>query len=430
MKNLSLTSDTPARIPGRDTSVEFISDILTDRPLDRSGIGHALSSLRKHLGMAVAYVSEFQGNETVFREVDAPGLEAMIKPGDRRSLDDVYCRHILEGRLPELIPDTSRNAFAQTLPITHDSGIGAHMSVPVRLEDGSVYGMFCCLNFSPDPSLNERDLQMMRLFADLTARQLGGEVIAKRAAAEKYARVADILREQAFRIVFQPIWDFAEDRPLGFEALCRFNPEPYRTPDIWFAEADQVGLGPDMELAAITAALTAGAVLPMRCYISVNASAELIISGRLVLVLAAHAGRRVVVEVTEHAPVADYPRLLSECDRLREAGARIAVDDAGAGYAGLQHILQLRPDMIKLDIALVRAIDRDMARRALVSALMFFAQETGALMVAEGIETQAELDILRQLGVHCGQGYLFSRPLPVEAAVAMLAAPATLRRAG
>jgi len=410
--------------------VDFINDMLTERPVERSNIGHALSSLRKHLGMAVAYVSEFQGDETVFREVDAPGLEAVIKPGDRRSLDDVYCRHILAGRLPELIPDTGQNAFAQTLPITHDSHIGAHMSVPVRMEDGSVYGMFCCLNFSPDPSLNDRDLQMMRVFADLTARQLGEEAAARRAAEEKRGRVAAMLRDQGFRMVFQPIWDFAEDRPMGFEALCRFSAEPYRSPDIWFTEADEVGLGRDMELAAIEEALSAGAVLPPQCYISVNASPALILGGGLVAALARHPGRRVVVEVTEHAPVTDYPKLLWECARLREVGARIAVDDAGAGYAGLQHILQLRPDMIKLDIALVRAIDTDTARRALVSALMFFAEETGCLMVAEGIETQAELDILRRLGVHCGQGYLFSRPLAIEAAMALLAGPAALRRAG
>ncbi len=410
--------------------MEFINEVLSDRSVSRGNITHALSSMRKHLGMAVAYVSEFQGEELVFRDVDAPGLEALVKPGDRMPVGDAYCRHVLEGRLPELIPDTGQNDFAQSLPITAKAQIGSHVSVPVRLQDGSVYGMFCCLNLAPDPSLNLRDLQMMRVFADLTARQLDEEGAVLRVAEDKRARVADVLREQAFRMVFQPIWDFAEDRPLGFEALCRFNAEPYRTPDIWFAEAEAVGLGPDMELAAIEVALTAGAVLPPHCYISVNASPALVLSGRLIPVLARHPGRRVVVEVTEHAPVTNYPKLLWEIARLREAGARIAVDDAGAGYAGLQHILQLRPDMIKLDIALVRAIDTDMARRSLVSALMFFAQETGCLMVAEGIETQAELEILRQLGVHCGQGYLFSRPLPVEAAVAVANGPAAIRRAG
>lgn len=410
--------------------MDFMANVLAEQPVGRSNIGHALSSLRKHLGMAVAYVSEFDGNDSVFRDVDAPGLEAVIKTGDRRSLDDVYCRHILAGRLPELIPDTSRNAFAQTLPITHDSHIGAHMSVPVTMEDGSVYGMFCCLNFSPDPSLNERDLQMMRVFADLTARQLGEEAAVKRAGAEKRDRVSAVLRDQAFRMVFQPIWDFSENRPLGFEALCRFSAEPYRTPDIWFAEAEEVGLGLEMELAAIEAALVAGDALPQRCYVSVNASPELILSGRIAAVLKRHPRRRVVVEVTEHAPVRDYDKLLRECARLREAGARIAVDDAGAGYAGLQHILRLRPDLIKLDIALVRAIDTDAARRSLVSALIFFAEETGCLMVAEGIETQAELEILRKLGVHSGQGYLFSRPLPIDAAVAMVEEPGAMRRAG
>ena len=132
-------------------------------------VKRSLQAIRAHLGMEVAYVSEFVGNQTVFREVDAPGLEAMIKVGDSQSLDDVYCRHILEGRLPQLIADTSTEPLAMAMPITHAVPIGKHMSVPIRLPDGSVHGMFCCLGFKSDHSLRQRDLQMMRVFADLAA---------------------------------------------------------------------------------------------------------------------------------------------------------------------------------------------------------------------------------------------------------------------
>ena len=120
--------------------------------------------------MEIAYISEFVENESVFRTVDAPGLEAMIKPGDKRSLDDVYCRHILAGRLPEVMPDTADFPLAAAMPITQAVPIGAHVSVPVRLKDGSVYGMFCCLSPQANRSLNGRDLQVMRAFADLAAR--------------------------------------------------------------------------------------------------------------------------------------------------------------------------------------------------------------------------------------------------------------------
>lgn len=109
----------------------------------------SLEAVRRHLGMDAAYLSEFVGEETVFREVDAPGLEALIKVGDAMPLEQVYCRHILAGRLPELIPDAGANSFAAGLPITANVPIGSHVSVPIRRADGDVYGMFCFLSAAP-----------------------------------------------------------------------------------------------------------------------------------------------------------------------------------------------------------------------------------------------------------------------------------------
>lgn len=398
---------------------------------DREAIRHALASVRAHMGMEVAYISEFVGDQSVFREVDAPGLEDKIKPGDSRALDDVYCRHILEGRLPELIPDTSQNDFAMGLPITANEHIGAHASVPIRLEDGSVYGMFCCLSFEPDQSLNQRDLQMMRVFADMTARQLSTEAQAKRVDQDKRARILGAIHNREITTVFQPIWDLLQGRPIGFESLSRFSAEPYRSPDKWFNEAAEVGEALALECAAIRIALEAAAAFPEDLYLSVNASPEVILSGALVEIVAPYAGKRIVLEVTEHAPVADYAALEASLAPLRAAGVLLAIDDAGAGYASLQHIVQLKPDIIKLDIGLTRAVDSDPARRALVSALIFFARETGCFIIAEGIETESELSVLRLLGVSKGQGYLLGRPVPLDRALAIVAASpeVVLRRA-
>src|SRR5262245_65961443 len=108
----------------------------------------SLQAIRTHLDMEVAYVSEFVGDRIVFREVDAPGLEAMVKPGDSRSIDEVYCRHILEGRLPQLIPDTAAEPVAMAMPITRAVPIGKHMSVPISMAEGSVYGMFLCVGLT------------------------------------------------------------------------------------------------------------------------------------------------------------------------------------------------------------------------------------------------------------------------------------------
>ncbi len=176
-------------------------------------VARSLEAVRQHLGMEVAYISEFVGNDSVFRVVDAPGLEAMIKPGDSRSLDDVYCRHILAGRLPELIPDTSAIPLAAGMPITSAVPIGSHVSVPIRLDDGSVYGMFCCLSPQTNSTLNARDLQVMRAFADIAAGEIRRERQSEAEAEAKRARIRRVIDESLFAIHFQPIWDSATGRP-------------------------------------------------------------------------------------------------------------------------------------------------------------------------------------------------------------------------
>lgn len=399
---------------------------LRDAPED---IQVALQSIRRHLGMEVAYISEFVGNDSVFRTVDAPGLEHMIKAGDRISLDAVYCRHILAGRLPELMADTADHELAQSIPITAAVPIGAHMSVPIRRKDGSAIGMFCCLSPTPNRTLNDRDLQVMRVFADLAAADFVRREEKDRATASKQHELREVMEQRSFTMVFQPIWSFVGHRPAGFEALCRFTKEPYRSPDRWFDDAFAVGLGVDLELAVIGAALGALAWLSEDTYLSVNVSPETILSDRLGPTLAGVPSGRLVVEITEHAEVRDYPALVEALKPLRAAGIRVAIDDAGAGYSSLQHIVQLQPDIIKLDMSLTRSVDLDPARRALAAALIFFAAETGCAIVAEGIETESEMETLRLLGVASGQGYFISRPLDETGVRGLLGLNAAQRRA-
>jgi len=373
--------------------------------------------------MRVAYISRIVGDRSIFLEVDAPGMEHLIKPGDSMSLDDVYCRHILEGRLPELIPDTSAEPIAMAMPITAAVPIGAHVSVPIRDRDGQVLGMFCCLSPEPNQSLNPRDLQVARILADIVAQQMIRVVDQTRRVDALAASTRRVLAEKAFSIVYQPIWDFHTLQPVGVEALCRFTEEPYRSPDQWFAEAFEAGLGVDLELAAIEASLGALSVLPEPIYVSVNASPQTILSGRLMSVLDGAPLARVALEVTEHAEVDDYGELAAALQPLRKAGVRLSIDDAGAGFSSLQHILQLKPDRIKLDMSLTRSIDSDPARRALASALVFFVREMGSKLIAEGIERQEELDVLRMLGVHKGQGYLLARPSDLETVRGLIGKP-------
>jgi EAL domain-containing protein (putative c-di-GMP-specific phosphodiesterase class I) len=148
-------------------------------------------------------------------------------------------------------------------------------------------------------------------------------------------------------------------------------------------------------------------------YLSVNCSHRAAMSEDVALLLAPHAAR-VVVEITEHERVEDYALLAQALERLRSEGARIAIDDAGAGFASLRHTLQIAPDMVKVDISLTRDIDKDRAKRALASALISFADEMGMQIIAEGIETKAELDTLMELGVAFGQGFYLAKPAPLD----------------
>ncbi|MEY2465428.1 MAG: hypothetical protein QOH64_3566 [Acidimicrobiaceae bacterium] len=215
-------------------------------------------------------------------------------------------------------------------------------------------------------------------------------------------------------MVYQPIVDLREAAVVGVEALARFSCEPSQAPDRWFALANDVALGLDMELLAVEAVLR-DLDRVKGVFVSINASPALVTSGALDEAFALSSADQLVLELTEHTAIGDYPSLEAALLPLRERGVRLAVDDTGAGFASLKHILGLAPDIIKLDLALTRGIDVDPVRRALAAALIGFANEIGATLVAEGIESAAELQVLRTLGVRWGQGFFLARPAPLNA---------------
>lgn len=374
-------------------------------------INRALTAVRDHLDMPIAYLSEFVGEETIFRHVSAPGLEHLLKEGDARQMDEVYCKHILSGDLPELIPDTADIPLARDMPITRTAPIGSHVSVPIHRADGSVYGMFCCLSPQPNPSLNDRDLRVMRMFAGLAADRIRERLAASGDTSAAAQRIADVLRDRSFDIAYQPIYRLSDGTLSSFEALSRFRSEPYRTPDLWFADAEKAGRLAEMEVCAIEVALErVEGSLPPDTRMSVNASPDTVASGKILSLFQAWGGKRLTLEITEHHSSSDFAKLASAVADLRATGALLAIDDVGAGYAGLQQILKLRPDILKLDMSLVRDLDLDPARRSLAAALVHFASETDARLTAEGIERVEERDTLRLLGIDYGQGYLLGRP--------------------
>ena len=228
------------------------------------------------------------------------------------------------------------------------------------------------------------------------------------------AGVREVIDDGGPRMVFQPIACLRTGRAAGVEALARFDREPVRPPNLWFDEAGCVGLRTALEVAAARSAISQLDRLPPSVYLAINLSPGAAVVPALQRVLASAPVDRLVLEVTEEAPVEDYEALAEALAGPRGAGLRLAVDDAGAGFASLRHILRLSPDLIKLDVSLTRDIHSDRARRALASALISFAGETDANIVAEGIETAEELTTLDALGVRYGQGYYLGRPGPLS----------------
>jgi EAL domain-containing protein (putative c-di-GMP-specific phosphodiesterase class I)/ActR/RegA family two-component response regulator len=227
-------------------------------------------------------------------------------------------------------------------------------------------------------------------------------------------RIQAVLQNESIDIVFQPIVELATRAAVGHEALARFHGQPDRGPAPWFAEAWTVGLGMELELLAVRLACNGASELPGMGYLSVNVSPDTAESAELLDLLDAATVDEIVLEVTEHAPVEDYGRFRRALSRVREYGVRLAIDDAGTGFSSLRHIIELDAELIKLDGSLTHSLEADPRRRSLASALIEFGRETGASVLAEGIESELQLAELRRLGIRYGQGFHLGEPAPLR----------------
>jgi EAL domain-containing protein (putative c-di-GMP-specific phosphodiesterase class I) len=234
---------------------------------------------------------------------------------------------------------------------------------------------------------------------------------------EQRAEILSVLEDpEAITMVFQPILDLRTGRVAGYEALSRFNRTPRRTPDRWFAQARMVGLGAALEAKALAQALAVEG-RPEHARLTLNLSLSTLGSAEIAAVLPERLDG-LVIEITEHELASGDPAVGGAIETFRRRGAAVAVDDTGAGYAGLTHVMRLAPDVIKLDRALTTGIDTDPVKAALVSSFVRYARDIDATVCAEGIETAAELARLAALDVAYGQGYHIARPGPPWAAPA------------
>ncbi|XAS67566.1 EAL domain-containing protein [Micrococcaceae bacterium Sec5.7] len=226
------------------------------------------------------------------------------------------------------------------------------------------------------------------------------------------SRISALLSDRMLLTAFQPIHGLAEGRIIGVEALSRFVSDDGASADFWFAEAASVGLGADLEFSALGSALLAAEQLPPHLYVALNLSPASCINPRLTALIhrSPLAVNRIVLELTETIRDEEYALFLEAIKPLREQGLRVAVDDADSGFSSMSRILNLKPDFIKLDRSVIDGVDTDPGQHALVASMVEFTAQIGSVLVAEGIETSAELAALTNLGITAGQGYFLGRP--------------------
>jgi EAL domain-containing protein (putative c-di-GMP-specific phosphodiesterase class I)/signal transduction histidine kinase len=236
------------------------------------------------------------------------------------------------------------------------------------------------------------------------------------AAGEAKVSVADVLeaiRSESFAIHYQAIVEIQHAerfKVAGMEALARFASGP---PTEWFAVAREAGVGVEVELAVIKAAVAGFRAAASDQFITLNTSLDTLVNPRLLEAVQGIKPSRVIFELSEGSVVDNYQRTKAQIERITSLGYRLAIDDLAGGRIDLWHLVRLRPAIVKFDISLVREIDSDPGRRSLVNALKWLGDLLSCKVVAEGIEQTGELETLRRLGIHYGQGYLLGRPAPL-----------------
>jgi EAL domain-containing protein (putative c-di-GMP-specific phosphodiesterase class I) len=384
-------------------------------------IADLLVTAKESLDLSVAFLSRMDGT-TQHLEVVETSVPVLVQEGAKVRQDTSFCQAILDGRLPAVIPDVKRFPEAMALPSARIPRIRSYVSTPVHLSDVSLYGTFCAFGFRSDKELGKRDLALVKVLASAAAVIIEPEVRAQERRTEIEGRLDPVVAAGGPVVLLQPIVDLATGTRVGAEALSRFPAEWGLTPDVVFAEAHSVGMGHALELQALARA--AEHLDRVGGYIALNVSPATVLTPECAGLLGLLPLDRVVLELTEHDAVEDYDRLSAALAPFRAAGLRLAIDDVGAGFSSLRHIVVTAPDVIKLDRSIAAGVATDRVLATLVGSLTTFAHGSGARVVAEGVETAEDATALRSLGVDHGQGWHFGRPGPPEALAPPVPRPA------
>ncbi|WP_307874809.1 sensor domain-containing phosphodiesterase [Frankia nepalensis] len=384
---------------GPTSEVDTPSDALLD----------LLELLRRRLGMEMAWLGRLDQDLLVLQVVCGGLRRYGLQPGSSIRREDGLFGRVLAGELPELIPDTRADPrTAETLSV-RELGVGAYAATPVRDADGVLFGLLGCVHGQARPALGPRELRLLRLLADFLTDYVSDLHRMWEVRSRLWRRIHDLIDSGGPEIFFQPIVDLSSTRTVAVEALSRL-PGTQEEPGTLFKDAATVGLGPELETTAVHRALAALPRLPTDIRLAINASPSTVSSGLIDVLLETGCPERLAVEITEHEEIDANDSLLDAVTALRARGVLIVIDDIGTGYAGLDLLLHIRPEVIKLDGYIVRGMGTDPAHRAVAAGVTSIAKDLASRVVAEGIETSSDLAAARAAGINYGQGYLLGRP--------------------
>jgi EAL domain-containing protein (putative c-di-GMP-specific phosphodiesterase class I) len=369
-------------------------------------IAELLRTAKNALGLSLTFLSRLDGETQTLEVVES--TIPFFRDGQTQPQATSLCQAILDGKLPSVIPNVAKLPEAKRLPAARFPRIRSYVSVPVSLSDGTLYGTFCAAGFTADNDLTKRDRALMEVLASAAATIIEPGVQERRREAAIRGQLQPVIVAGGPSIVLQPIVALADGARVGSEALSRFPAEWGKPPDEVFGDASSIGIGVELELLAVRCA--AAYVADITGYLAVNFSPQTLLDQRCLDLLRELPPERIVVELSEHDRVQDYESLFTVLEPLRAHGLRLAIDDVGAGFSSLRHILLMAPDIIKLDRSIVAGVASDEVLQTLVRSLVNFGHGAGASVVAEGIESRVDAVALRSAGVDFGQGWYFARP--------------------
>jgi EAL domain-containing protein (putative c-di-GMP-specific phosphodiesterase class I) len=373
---------------------------------EQLGMDRIVQLAHRHLRVDFVCATELTEGKLSLRAAAGKGCSSWVGKGNISPALGSLGQLLIEGAIPNLIADTSSDPRARELPINRDLRIGSFIGVRLVRSDGSIYGVLSGISRRADHSLDDRDVRFLLMLGELLVPHLDEQLRLQRLQVD----LGRLIEEDDVAVAYQPIVDVRSRRCLGVEALARF-PKPFGRPDETIAAAYEVGLGLELERLVVRKAWPLLETLKPDQFLTMN------LTPGALLQLAPRATARaelclknLVVEMTENDVVDSYGVLRAQLEPLRRRGLRVGIDDAGAGYASLRHVVELRPEIIKIDRSLIDGVADDRARRMAVSAFVLLALDLGAMVVAEGVERAEDLAAVADLGVHAAQGYLLAKP--------------------